>query len=54
MRVAFAGSPQAAVPVLEALAASKHEVGLVISQPERPETEAEAAEREMEASAAEE
>src|SRR2546429_231954 len=36
MRVAFAGSPLAAVPVLEALAASAHEVGLVISQPERP------------------
>ena len=36
MRVVFAGSPQAAVPVLEALAASDHEVGLVISQPERP------------------
>jgi methionyl-tRNA formyltransferase len=36
MRVAFAGSPLAAVPVLEALAASDHEVALVISQPEKP------------------
>src|SRR5262249_53918413 len=36
MRVAFAGSPGAAVPVLEALAASTHEVALVITQPDRP------------------
>ncbi len=36
MRIAFAGSPQAAVPVLRALAASDHEVALVISQPDRP------------------
>jgi methionyl-tRNA formyltransferase len=36
MRVAFAGSPLAAVPVVEALAASDHEVALVISQPEKP------------------
>jgi methionyl-tRNA formyltransferase len=35
VRVAFAGSPHAAVPVLRALAASEHEVALVISQPDR-------------------
>jgi len=36
VRVAFAGSPAAALPVLEALAASPHEVALVITQPDRP------------------
>lgn len=35
MRVAFAGSPEPAVPVLEALAESTHEVCLVVSQPDR-------------------
>jgi methionyl-tRNA formyltransferase len=35
VRVAFAGSPQAAVPVLRALAASDHEVALVVTQPDR-------------------
>lgn len=36
MRVAFAGSPDAAVPSLRALAASRHEVALVVTQPDRP------------------
>lgn len=36
MKVAFAGSPDAAVPVLHALARSRHEVALVITQPEKP------------------
>lgn len=36
MRVAFAGSPEPAVGVLDALVASRHEVALVITQPARP------------------
>ncbi|MBI2921288.1 MAG: methionyl-tRNA formyltransferase [Planctomycetes bacterium] len=36
MRVIFAGTPAFAVPVLRALAASGHEVVLVVSQPDRP------------------
>ena len=36
MRVAFAGSPEVALPVLRALVGSTHEVGLVITQPEKP------------------
>jgi methionyl-tRNA formyltransferase len=36
VRVAFAGSPPAAVPVLRALAGSRHEVAIVVSQPDRP------------------
>ncbi|MGD9572140.1 MAG: methionyl-tRNA formyltransferase [Thermoleophilia bacterium] len=37
MRVAFAGSPEAAVPPLRALAASDaHEVVVVVSQPDKP------------------
>lgn len=35
MKVAFAGSPAAAVPVLTALAESRHEVALVITQPQK-------------------
>lgn len=35
MRVAFAGSPEAAVPPLRSLAASRHEVTVVVSQPDR-------------------
>ena len=35
MRVAFAGSPEAAVAPLRALAASSHEVTVVVSQPDR-------------------
>ena len=35
MKVAFAGSPDAAVPVLRALAASGHEVTLVVTQPQK-------------------
>ncbi|WP_217913001.1 methionyl-tRNA formyltransferase [Miltoncostaea marina] len=35
MRVAFAGSPEAAVPPLRALAGSGHEVTVVVSQPDR-------------------
>lgn len=35
MKVAFAGSPDAAVPVLRALAASRHEVTLVVTQPQK-------------------
>lgn len=36
MRVAFAGSPEAAVAPLRALAASPHDVVVVVSQPDRP------------------
>ncbi|MEQ9337767.1 MAG: methionyl-tRNA formyltransferase, partial [Miltoncostaeaceae bacterium] len=36
MRIAFAGSPGAAVAPLRALAASEHRVALVITQPDRP------------------
>jgi methionyl-tRNA formyltransferase len=36
MRVAFAGSPEAAVEPLRALARSAHEVTMVVSQPDRP------------------
>lgn len=35
MRVAFAGSPEAAVPPLRALAASRHDVSVVVTQPDR-------------------
>ena len=35
MRVAFAGSPEAAVPPLRALAASGHEITVVVTQPDR-------------------
>jgi len=35
MRVAFAGSPEPAVPVLDALHSSGHDVVLVVSQPDR-------------------
>lgn len=38
MRLVFFGTPQAAVPSLEALAAAGHEVALAISQPDRPKT----------------
>lgn len=36
MRVAFAGSPEAAVEPLRSLVASPHEVTVVVSQPDRP------------------
>jgi methionyl-tRNA formyltransferase len=36
MRIAYAGSPAAAVAPLRALHASQHEVALVITQPDRP------------------
>ncbi|KAA0250191.1 MAG: methionyl-tRNA formyltransferase [Acidobacteria bacterium] len=36
MRVVFFGSPEFALPTLEALSASEHEVALVVSQPARP------------------
>ncbi|MSO44972.1 MAG: methionyl-tRNA formyltransferase [Thermoleophilia bacterium] len=36
MRVIFAGSPASAVPVLEALLASRHEVVLVVTREDRP------------------
>lgn len=35
MRVAFAGSPSAAVPPLRALAGSRHEVPVVVTQPDK-------------------
>ncbi len=35
MRVAFAGSPEAAVPPLRVLAASHHQVSVVVTQPDR-------------------
>ncbi len=36
LRVVFCGTPQFAVPALEALLAAGHEVALVVSQPDRP------------------
>jgi methionyl-tRNA formyltransferase len=36
MKVAYAGSPEAAVPPLRALAASSHEVVRVVTQPDKP------------------
>ena len=36
MRIAFAGSPAAALQPLRALAASDHEVTMVVTQPDRP------------------
>jgi methionyl-tRNA formyltransferase len=36
VRVAFAGTPEAAVPSLEALLASRHEVAAVITRPDAP------------------
>ncbi|MDI6871542.1 MAG: methionyl-tRNA formyltransferase [Bacillota bacterium] len=36
MRLAFFGTPEFAVPSLEALVASGHEVALVVTQPDRP------------------
>lgn len=36
MRIAVAASPQVAIPTIEALAASSHELVRVISQPDRP------------------
>ena len=36
MRIVFAGTPEAAVPALRALAASAHEVVLVVSRPDAP------------------
>lgn len=36
MRVAFFGTPDFAVPSLRALVAADHEVGLVVTQPDRP------------------
>ena len=37
LRIVFAGSPAAAVPSLEALAASRHHVELVITRPDTPQ-----------------
>jgi methionyl-tRNA formyltransferase len=36
MRLVFAGTPQAAVPALEALLASRHEVAAVVTRPDAP------------------
>src|SRR5260370_7603735 len=36
MRLVFAGTPQAAVPALDALLASRHEVVAVVSRPDAP------------------
>jgi len=36
MRLVFAGTPQVAVPALEALAASRHEVVAVVTRPDAP------------------
>src|SRR5690606_13586854 len=37
LRIVFAGSPAAAVPSLQALAASRHTVELVITRPDTPQ-----------------
>ncbi len=36
LKLVFCGTPQFAVPTLEALLAARHEVALVVSQPDRP------------------
>lgn len=36
MRLVFCGTPQFAVPTLEALVAAGHEISLVVTQPDRP------------------
>ena len=36
MRLFFAGTPQTAVPVLDALLASRHEVAAVVTRPDAP------------------
>ena len=36
MRLVFAGTPQTAVPALDALLASKHEVAAVVTRPDAP------------------
>lgn len=36
MKLVFCGTPRFAVPTLEALIAAKHEIALVVSQPDRP------------------
>lgn len=36
MKLAFCGTPQFAVPTLEALIAARHDVALVLSQPDKP------------------
>jgi methionyl-tRNA formyltransferase len=36
LRLVFCGTPQFAVPTLEALIRAKHEIALVVSQPDRP------------------
>lgn len=36
MRIAFAGTPEAAIPALDALAASGHEVAVVLTRPDAP------------------
>ena len=36
MRLVFMGSPDFAVPCLEALVAAGHEVALVVTQPDKP------------------
>ena len=36
MRLAFAGTPEFAVPALEALCEAGHDIALVFSQPDRP------------------
>jgi methionyl-tRNA formyltransferase len=36
MRLVFAGTPQAAVPALEALLGSRHEVAAVLTRPDKP------------------
>ena len=36
MRLVFCGTPQFAVPTLQALIAAGHEIALVVTQPDRP------------------
>ena len=36
MRIVFMGTPDFSVPVLEALAGSKHQVIAVVTQPDKP------------------
>ena len=36
MRLVFAGTPEAAIPALEAILASRHEVAAVVTRPDAP------------------
>ena len=45
LKLVFCGTPQFAVPTLEALLAAGHDIALVVSQPDRPVGRAQRAHR---------